>query len=103
MRVQGDLSPQIVELQLEFSGMVRIMLRENIREVEIEHEGIVETKYEYDEYVIYAKYYNNLENDVREHLADWMATGRDIEFSQNASKAKDMEDALKIFGVNANE
>jgi len=50
-------------------------------------EGRTVHGYEYDEYEIVVKYYDGLQHDIESAFADWLVTGRTLEFNERATAA----------------
>lgn len=95
MRVRGNISPDIIHIELYAPnpGFVEIRLRDNIKEVsEVdEMSGTEITMFEYDEFVFHEKNRENLREDIEENLDAWLQTGRELEVNVNASMFKDVE------------
>lgn len=98
MRVRGNVAPTpiLVEPYPAKEGYVEVRLRENVKAVtETDTQTQAEiTMYEYDEYTFHVPNRGGLRDDIENHLADWIATGRTAEVSAGASIVQEMQSEL---------
>ena len=100
MRVRGNVVPlpMTIEAYHPVLGFVEVRLRENIKTVFVIDE-ITEAKitmYEYDEYVFHLKDKEDLQEEIKDNMDEWLDTGRAMEVNENASDVRDMKEALGI-------
>lgn len=98
MKVQGNNSPPQVEIRQHETNrqLAYVILRENIKDIHTEEAPEL---FEYDEYSVCCLNDESLESIVREHFDEWIETGREVEFNALASISVDMQNALKMLGV----
>lgn len=94
MRVRGNASPSAISVWAYPSkpGYVEVRLRENVTNVTRANPttGQPATMFEYDEYTFVLEERDGLEADIQANMADWLATGREMEYDNNASAVRDM-------------
>ena len=92
MRVTGSIQPEQLRLEPDpqKEGFYLIRLTENVK-ARNDAEG---AGYEYDEYVMSVKYYDGIQHDIQENIEEWLATGRSLECSENASTVCDMRETI---------
>lgn len=98
MRVTGNAIPDAVSVWAypKKPGMAEIRLRENVQEQTYTDRdtGGDTTVYAYNEYTLYIPYYSGLEADIKENLASWLETARDLETSPQASAIVDAQEQM---------
>ncbi len=95
MRIRDNKVPASVTVENydPIPEYAEVRLRENVRALS---DGV----YEYDEYILHVRDKDDLQQEIENNLADWLTTGRTLEFNQSASAVEDMREALAILGVN---
>lgn len=107
MRVRGNVEPRSLDIEAhpQLTQFVVVRLRENIEQfTETDSQsGVDVSGYEYDEYSLTVKYYDNLQHDIESDMDNWLSTGRTLEFNENSSTVQLMKKALNILGVETDE
>lgn len=101
MRVRGNIYPDLITIEdyMPISGYVEVHIRENIKEIK-EYSDSIEKEinlFQYDEYIFHLKKYEGIEEDIKKNLKDWLLTGYTLEYNQNASGVKQLEDQNNQF------
>lgn len=84
MKVKSTTKPETVSVQKhsQIDNFLEVRLRENIEQQD--------NVFVYDEYVLAVPTQENLEEEIKNNLADWLKTGREQEASEQASTVQDM-------------
>lgn len=92
MRVNGNIAPApiLIEPYPAREGYVEIRLRENIKEIATPENAA--QMFEYDEYTFHVVSREGLQQKIESNISDWLATGRALEISENASALRDATD-----------
>ena len=89
MRVKGNISPNTLNIEpySPKAGHVEVRIRDNINPIAVKDDmtGQEISMFEYDEYTFVLPDRDGLRDDIEGNITDWLATGRTLEVSENAS------------------
>lgn len=95
MRIRGNISPDIIHIELYAPnpGFAEIRLRDNIKSITEKDEltGRDISMFEYDEFVFHEKNRENLRENIENNMDEWLQTGRELEVNVNASMLKEVQ------------
>lgn len=98
MRVRGNVAPAPISVEPypAKEGYAEVRLHENVKavtETDTQTQADI-TMFEYDEYTFHVPNRDGLRDNIENHFADWIATGRTAEVSENASIVQDVKAEL---------
>lgn len=103
MRVRSDFKPEAVSITdyTPDNTLVEVYISENIKEVLIhdddrEDDEASEDRVQWDSdmYIFHLKRVNGLKENIEAHLSDWIATGRSLEISTDATEVRERDDEI---------